>query len=234
MNKIKIIGFDADDTLWVNEPFFQETEKKFCGLMHEYGDSRLISGKLFKIEMQNLKLYGYGAKAFMLSMVETAVKLSDYTISSTIIEEIITLGKSLLNAPVVLLDGVEEVLNKLSGSYKLIIATKGDLLDQERKLKKSALEKYFHHVEIMSDKTVGEYSSLLKHLELLPHEFVMIGNSIKSDILPVLELGCFGIHIPYATTWLHEHVDIQIDNPHFRQMNHIKDIITLFEHAKAN
>jgi putative hydrolase of the HAD superfamily len=234
MNRIKVIGFDADDTLWVNEPLFQETEKKFCALLSNYDDSKSISQNLFQIEMQNLELYGYGAKAFMLSLIETAILVSKGKVTSSVIQDIIVLGKALLNAPVVLLEGVEDVLKKLSKQYKLIVATKGDLLDQERKLRNSALEKYFHHVEVMSDKTTREYSSLLKHLDVLPYEFVMIGNSLKSDILPVLELGCFGIHIPYATTWLHEHIDISIDHPNFRRMEHILDIFDLLTHAKSH
>jgi len=146
--KIKVIGFDADDTLWVNEPFYKETEIQFCEMLSEYQPKNIVSKELFETEMMNLEIYGYGAKGFMLSLIETALRISDNKVSSQIIEKIIELGKKLLNNPIILLDGVLEVLDELfKREYKLIIATKGDLLDQEKKLKKSGIEKYFDHVE---------------------------------------------------------------------------------------
>jgi putative hydrolase of the HAD superfamily len=227
--EIKVIGFDADDTLWVNEPYFQETEKKFCSLLSEYLGSEEITAELLKTEMQNIELYGFGAKSFMLSMIETANRISDRKVSSSIIDEIIKLGKELLDKPVELLDGVEDVLQKLYGKYKLIVATKGDLLDQERKLKKSGIAKYFHHVEIMSDKKEENYKSLLNHLEILPENFLMVGNSFKSDILPVVNLGGYGIYIPYHVTWQHEKIDETISNGNER-VKQIKEISELLEY----
>lgn len=226
--EIKIIGFDADDTLWVNEPYFQETEKKFCSLLLEYLESENITAELLKTEMQNIELYGFGAKSFMLSMIETANRISNNKVSSIVIDEIIKLGKELLDKPVELLDGVENVLQKLNGKYKLIVATKGDLLDQERKLKKSGIEKYFHHVEIMSDKKEENYKSLLNHLEILPEKFLMVGNSFKSDILPVVNLGGYGIYIPYHITWQHEKIDETISSSNER-VKQIKEISELLE-----
>ncbi len=204
---IKVIGFDADDTLWVNEPNYQEVERKYCSLLSDYFDAENISEELLKTEKHNIELYGFGAKGFMLSLIETALRISNNKVSNEIICEIIKLGKELIDMPVELINGVEEVLIYLSKKYKLIVATKGDLLDQERKLRKSGIEKYFHHVEIMSDKKEENYVNLFKHLEIVPEEFVMIGNSFKSDILPVVNLGGYGIYIPYHVTWQHEKAD---------------------------
>ncbi|MBL7745454.1 MAG: HAD family hydrolase [Chitinophagaceae bacterium] len=222
---IRVIAFDADDTLWVNEPYFQETEKKFCALLEDYLPHHTVSQELFKTEMQNLSLYGYGIKGFMLSMIETAMRVSDSTVSTKVAEKAIQYGKELLEKPIELLDGVEEVLQTLQGKYRLVVATKGDLLDQERKLKKSGLEKYFHHIEIMSDKQETDYLKLIRHLDIKPSEFLMLGNSIKSDILPVLAIGGHSIHIPYHTTWAHEKTDHEVQHNNFHQVNSIKEIL---------
>lgn len=229
---IKVIAFDADDTLWVNEPYYRDTEKLFCGLLEDYLPEHSIEQELFKIEMQNLSLYGYGAKGFMLSMIETALTISNKTIPAIVIDKIIELGKELLVKPIELLDGVEEVLKNLHGTYKLVVATKGDLLDQERKLKNSGIEKYFHHIEIMSDKQVSDYSKLIKHLDIDATEIVMIGNSLKSDILPVLELGGYGLHVPYHTTWAHEQIEHSVVNERFKQLEHIQELLAFLQTIK--
>jgi putative hydrolase of the HAD superfamily len=222
---IKVIAFDADDTLWVNEPYFQENEKKFCALLEDYLPHHSIMQELYKTEMQTLSLYGYGIKGFVLSMIETALRISNNNVSIDIIEKIIQYGKDQMERPIEMLDGMEEALNKLKKKYRLVVATKGDLVDQERKLKKSGLEHYFHHIEIMSDKQEADYSKLIKHLDISPNEFLMIGNSLKSDVMPVIALGGHAIHIPYHTTWAHEVVEQTIDHPHFRQAEHIKDVL---------
>ena len=147
---LKVIAFDADDTLWINETYFDETEQKFCGLMEDYLSHQGISKELFKIEIDNLKLYGYGIKGYILSMIEAAMSISNNTIPIEIIEKIIQYGKELLEKPIVLLEGVKETLDELHGKYKLVVATKGDLLDQRRKLHNSGLGHYFHHIEVMS------------------------------------------------------------------------------------
>lgn len=223
---LKVIAFDADDTLWINEPYFQETEDKFCALLEDYLPHHTIRQELFKTEMQNLGLYGYGIKGFMLSMVETAQRISDNRVSSTIIEKILQLGKDQLDRPVELLDGMEETLHLLKKKYRLVLATKGDLLDQERKLKKSSLESYFHHIEIMSDKQQADYQKLIRHLDIDPFDFLMIGNSLKSDVLPVLAIGGHAIHIPYHSTWAHEQVEEKIEHPNFRQAENIKEAVS--------
>lgn len=222
---IKVIAFDADDTLWVNEPYFYETERKFCQLLEDYLPQHSVSQELFKTEMQNLSLYGYGIKGFMLSMVETALRVSNKTVHLDIIEKAIEFGKDLLGKPIEMLDGVEQVLQSLHGKYRLVVATKGDLLDQERKLKKSGIEHYFHHIEIMSDKQEADYKKLVKHLDIKPQEFLMIGNSLKSDILPVLAIGGHGFHIPYHTTWAHERVDHNVEHDNFKSLPTISDIL---------
>ncbi|MEO7309605.1 MAG: HAD family hydrolase [Chitinophagaceae bacterium] len=222
---IKVIAFDADDTLWVNEPYFQETEQKFCALLEDYLPHHCVGQELFKTEIANLPLYGYGVKGFMLSMIETAIKVSERTLDIAIIEKAIEYGKELLARPIELLDGIEEALQALKSKYRLVVATKGDLLDQERKLKKSGLLPYFHHIEIMSDKQEADYNKLMKHLDIAPAEFLMIGNSLKSDVLPVLAVGGHGIHIPYHTTWAHEQVESNIDHENFKQVQRVADIL---------
>ena len=226
-NEIKIIGFDADDTLWINEPLYQETEKLFCDILKIYLTETETQRELFKTEMQNLELYGYGAKAFILSMIETALRISDNKTSTYEINQIIEIGKNLLNQPVILLNNVEKVLKKLQTNYKLIMATKGDLLDQERKLVKSGLVNYFHHIEIMSDKHENNYRKLIKHLDIKPQDFIMIGNSIKSDILPVINIGANAIHVPFETTWLHEKIHEETDNSKFITVNNLAEVLNI-------
>lgn len=222
---IKVIAFDADDTLWVNEPYYQETEHKFCDLLENFLPQHSISNELFATEMQNLALYGYGVKSFMLSMIETSLRISDKSLNIAIVEKIIQLGKDLINKDIEILEGVEEVLKAVSGKYKLVVATKGDLLDQERKLRNSGIEHYFHHIEIMSDKQESDYKKLIKHLDILPEQFMIIGNSLKSDILPVLALGGIGVHIPYHVTWAHEKIETKVEHPNFIAINKITEII---------
>ena len=224
LKNIKIIAFDADDTLWINEPYFQVTENKFCALLEDFLPHHTVSQELFKTEMQNLELYGYGVKAFILSMIETISRVTDHKASIELVYKTIQLGKEILEHPLELLEGVENLLAELYGKYRLVMATKGDLLDQERKLVKSGLEKYFHHIEIMSDKRMTDYQKLIKHLDCKPEDFLMIGNSIKSDVLPVLELGGHAIHVPYHTTWAYEQVSQKIELPNFIQVNKISDI----------
>ena len=229
MSSIKTIAFDADDTLWVNEPHFQKVEEQFCELMEDFLSRHHISQELFKTEMSNLALYGYGVKSFMLSMIETAIRISDNNVSVVAIEQILTLGKELLDQPNELLDGVKDILKSLSGKYRLVVATKGDLLDQERKLEKSNLGGYFHHIEIMSEKKESDYLKLLRHLDEDPGSFLMVGNSIKSDILPVLNIGGYAAHIPYHTTWAHEHVEHEISHEHFWKLENIRDLESILE-----
>ena len=222
---IKVIAFDADDTLWVNEPYFRHTEEAFCELMSGYLSLHDLERELLKIEIGNLPIYGYGVKGFVLSMIETAMEVSEKTISTEIIDRILQLGKALLNEPIELLEGVEDVLNALKGKYRLVVATKGDLLDQERKLRKSGLSHYFHHIEIMSEKDDSNYLKLIRHLDIQPQNLLMIGNSLKSDIMPVLNIGGYAVHVPYHITWAHEQVDGRIENKRFKSVVNIKQVL---------
>ncbi|WP_113653579.1 HAD family hydrolase [Pedobacter namyangjuensis] len=224
-NRISVIAFDADDTLWVNEPFFRESEQKFSRLLAAYESESQVMTILFETEIRNLALYGYGIKGFMLSMIETILTVTEHKATPELFERALAIGKEMFDKPVELLPGVEEVLKKLYGKYRLVVATKGDLLDQERKLKKSGLHHYFHHIEIMSDKQESDYEKLVKHLDCPVNEFLMIGNSLKSDVLPVLAIGGNAIHIPFHTTWLHEHVEDEIVHNNFYQMTALADIL---------
>lgn len=229
MKNIKVIAFDADDTLFINETYFAETEEKFCSLMSDYLSNQGISKELFKVEIDNLRLYGYGIKGYILSMIEAAMSISNHTLPIEMIAKIIQYGKELLEKPIVLLDGVEETLDALHGKYKLVVATKGDLLDQRRKLHNSGLGHYFHHIEVMSDKQEVDYTDLIKRLEIQPSEFFMIGNSLKSDVLPVLAIGGHAVHIPFHTTWAHEKIDHKVVHENFSALEKITDVLKRLE-----
>lgn len=225
IDNIKTIAFDADDTLWVNEPYFQEVEKQFCELLADYLPHDAISQLLFQTEMKNMHLYGYGVKGFILCMIETITHISDEKASLELIRKVIEMGHELLERPIELLPGVEETLKELSENYQLVVATKGDLLDQERKLKKSGLLSYFHHIGIMSEKKEADYQQLLKQLNCDPKHFLMVGNSLKSDVLPVLELGAFAAHIPYHVTWTHEQHEEELEHNNFFALETIQEIV---------
>ncbi|WP_121811872.1 HAD family hydrolase [Mucilaginibacter kameinonensis] len=222
---LKVIAFDADDTLWVNEPYFQATEERFCSLLENFSPQHTISKELFKVEVDNLSLYGYGIKGYILSMIEAALSISEKKISVEVVETILQYGKDMLNQPIEILNDVEHVLSSLKDHYRLVVATKGDLLDQERKLKKSGLAHYFHHIEIMSDKKEDDYIKLIKHLDINPEEFMMIGNSLKSDVMPVINIGGHAVHVPFHTTWAHEHVETVLTHENFRQADKISEVL---------
>ncbi len=224
-SNIKVIAFDADDTLWVNETYFREAEHKFAELLSAYETENKVDQELFRMEMKNLSVYGYGVKGFVLSMVESAIDLSNGKISSASISKIIDIGKEMINMPVEVLANVEEVLKVLSPKYRLLLVTKGDLLDQERKLEKSGLSKYFHHVEVLSDKQTANYQNLLEHLQIDKEEFLMIGNSLKSDVLPIVEIGAKAIHVPFHTTWKHEEVAKEDENEEYHTLKGIKELL---------
>ena len=223
--KITTIAFDADDTLWIHEPYFQEAVKSFCELMENYLPQHSVSQELFKTEMENLALYGFGVKGFTLCMVETASRLTNRNAPIELAEKVIAIGKELLQKPVELLPGVAETLERLKEKFRLVIATKGDLLDQENKLKKSGLEAYFHHIEIMSDKQPANYQKLIKHLDCKPGNLLMLGNSIKSDVLPVLEIGGFAAHIPYHVSWQYDRYETRLEHKRFLELPSIDKII---------
>jgi putative hydrolase of the HAD superfamily len=222
---LKVIAFDADDTLWHNEPYFDEAQERFCHLFQDFASSQEILGLILNHQIKNLPLYGFGIKAFTLSMIESALQLTNHQITGKGIEQIMAIGKDLLQKPVELLPEVENVLQQLNGTHKLIVATKGDLKDQHRKLHDSGIGHYFHHIEVMSDKTEIDYQKMLGRLEVQPDNFVMIGNSLKSDVLPVLNLNGHAIHIPYHTTWAYERIDYTIEHPNFKTIEKITEVL---------
>jgi len=228
-NGIKVIGFDADDTLWVNEPYYREVEQQFVKLIAEYDVTDDIAAALFQTEISNLGLYGYGIKAFMLSLVECAIKITGGRVTARTIQQILGMGKGMLQRPIELLNDVKGVLESLTPHYRLIVATKGDLLDQEGKMKRSGISSCFHHIEVMSDKKEQHYIQLLSHLDIEPCDFLMVGNSMKSDIIPPLNLGAWAIHIPYHTTWAHEEVDRDPVSKQFFRVSRINEILDLIQ-----
>ena len=223
-NNIKFVAFDADDTLWVNENYFREAEHAFCHLMMDWLPHEKTADELFKTEMQNLELFGYGAKGFALSLIETAVRISDGKITGRQVQQIIDIVKRLLARPVELLPDVPEVLRTLKEKYTLVLATKGDLLDQQRKIAKSGLAGYFAHTEIMSDKRPQDYVRLLQQLGAGAQEFVMVGNSLKSDVLAPLEAGAYAIYVPYPIIWKHECTP-EPQSPRYYKAEKLRDIL---------
>src|SRR3989442_15857890 len=203
---IKVVAFDGDDTLWHNETHFNFTQAALRDLLRGHVPNADVDVRLFETEMANLSLYGYGIKSFTLSMIETAIEITDGTIPAADLKVILDWGKRMLREPTELLEGVRETLLGMSQNHQLLLITKGDLFDQESKLARSGLAERFAGVEILSDKTVDSYRALLKRRAIRPEEFVMVGNSLRSDIAPVVALGAQAVHIPYPVTWSHEHV----------------------------
>jgi putative hydrolase of the HAD superfamily len=206
---IDVIALDADDTLWHNETIYADTQHRFRDLLDRYDGGEWSMQALYDTEMENLRFYGYGIKSFTLSMVETAIKLTGSQIQAGEIQEILELGKEMLKAPVQVMDHVAEVIPQLAASQQLMLITKGDLLDQETKLARSGLGGYFRFVEVVAAKTEEVYRSLLEEHQIPPERFLMVGNSLRSDVLPVVALGARAIHIPYPITWAHEQVETE-------------------------
>ncbi len=202
-----VIGFDADDTLWHNENIFEKMHDRYRALLATYHDAATVDRALFATEMRNLERYGYGVKGFTLSAIETAIQLTMGRIRADEIQQLIELGREMLAHPVELLDGVGETLAALSASHRLLVITKGDLLDQERKLARSGLAGHFERVEIVSEKDQATYARILRRHGIAADRFLMVGNSLKSDILPVLNLGGAGAHVPYHLTWAAERIE---------------------------
>ena len=202
-----VIAFDADDTLWHNETIFEDVHARYRHMLAQYHDSATVDRTLFATEMRNLDLYGYGVKGFTLSALETAIELSEGDISTNELSQLIALGRDMLAHPVVVLPGVADTLAALASTHRLLVITKGDLRDQERKIAKSGLAQFFSHTEIVSEKNADAYATILRRHSISAPSFVMVGNSLKSDILPVLALGGTGVHIPYHLTWEHERAD---------------------------
>lgn len=228
---IEAIGLDADDTLWENESFFRLTEAEFCALLADHGAAEDIITRLFDVERANLRRYGYGIKGFMLSMVETAIELTDGAVDGRTIGRILELGREMLAHPVDLLPGVEAALDALEGR-RLILITKGDLMDQERKIAASGLAERFAAVEILAEKSPESYGRVLWAQGIAPERFLMAGNSMKSDVIPVLELGGWGVFVPHEVTWAAEHADAP-DHPRLREIARLDELPALVERIEG-
>lgn len=225
---VSVIGFDADDTLWQNEQYYKLTESHFRGLLSEFAEGEHVSERLLEAEKRNLAHYGFGIKGFTLSMIETALEITEGRAPSSVVSEILAIGRDLLSHPVECLPHARDALEALSGKYFLVLITKGDLFDQERKLAQSGLGDYFDAVEIVSDKTATTYRRIFgKHGEG-PERSMMIGNSLKSDIVPAIAAGAWGVFVPHELTWVLEHVDKPEEAPRFREipdLGHVPDLV---------
>lgn len=224
-----LIAFDADDTLWHTESLYVNVQGKLKELLAPYHEPEWVEARLYETEMRNLKVFGYGIKAFTLSMIETAIELTEGRISGREIHQVIQLAKKMVAADIQLLPHVTDTVAALSQTYPLMIITKGDLLDQEAKIAKSGLGPYFRHVEIVSHKNRATYETILDRHGITPERFLMVGNSLPSDILPVLEMGGYGVHIPHAITWAHEAAAPPTSHPHFHQLEHLGLLSSLLQ-----
>ncbi|MCP5102530.1 MAG: HAD family hydrolase [bacterium] len=232
---IDIIAFDADDTLWHNETLFHLTHEKFSALLSGYHDKEWIERKLFETEMRNLEYFGYGIKGFTLSMIETAIQLTEGRIRGDEIQKIIDFARRMVKAPVELLDHAAETVKMLAESYSLMLITKGDIFDQESKIARSGLSDYFKHIEILSKKTAETYRAVLEKYGIEPRRFVMVGNSLKSDILPILEIGAEGVYIPYPLCWEHEKVNAEeLHQKNYHQLENIGQLPLLVNKFAVN
>ncbi|MDQ0454966.1 HAD family hydrolase [Rhizobium paknamense] len=213
-----MIGLDADDTLWQNEHYYRLTEEHFRSLLADYAAPEMISGRLLEAEKRNLAHYGFGIKGFTLSMIETALEVTEGRAPGAVISRILEIGRELLQHPVETVPGVEEVLEALAGHYFLVMITKGDLFDQERKLAQSGLGDFFDAIEIVSDKTATVYRRIFSKHGEEPERAMMVGNSLKSDVVPALATGAWGVFVPHELTWVLEHVEKPVDAPRFREL----------------
>ncbi len=223
------IGFDADDTLWQNEQFFRLTEKRFIALLSDHAEGQDIAARLLAAEKRNLGIYGFGIKGFTLSMIETAMEISAGRVPAPVIGEIIDAGREMLAHPIEILPHARETLEQLAGAYRLVLVTKGDLFDQERKLAQSGLGELFDAVEIVSDKTAETYARIFTRHGDGPQRSMMIGNSLKSDVVPAIEAGGWGVHVPHELTWVLEHVEVPVAAPRFRCISHLGELPDLLE-----
>jgi putative hydrolase of the HAD superfamily len=203
---VRVVGFDGDDTLWHSETRFTMTQSEYRDLLKRHVPVADVDSRLAETEMKNLGIYGYGVKSFTLSMIETAIQLTEGRIPASDLEVILGWGKRMLMQPTELLDQVEQTLKQIAGRYDLLLITKGDIFDQESKLARSGLGDLFLGVEIVSEKSVDSYAGIFRRRGIEPAEFVMVGNSLRSDVIPVVGLGGYAVHIPYSVTWHHEHV----------------------------
>lgn len=229
LNTLTTIGFDADDTLWQNERFFRMTEEQFVALLSDFGEGADLASRLLETERRNLARYGFGIKGFTLSMIETAIEVSKGRVPARVIGDILAAGREMLSHPIEPLPHAAETLEALSGSYRIILITKGDLFDQERKLAQSGLGDFFHAVEIVSDKGPETYARIFSQHGEGAASAMMVGNSLKSDVLPAIEAGSWGVHVPHELTWAIEHAEAPQAERRFRQIDHLGQLQALID-----
>ncbi len=228
-SNITTIAFDADDTLWVNEPYFRESEDEVANILSDYKSRDEILDILLHTNVNNIPKYGYGVKGFILNLVEAVDTITEGTASFELLKRVLQVGIKQLDMPMVLIPGVEETLQYLQDKYRLVVATKGDLQEQKAKFVKSGLSHFFSHFEVMDEKTEENYRTLLNTLNCKPENFLMVGNSLKSDILPVLNIGANAVHIPFHSTWAHELIKEEINSNRLTKLTDIKQIIQFTE-----
>lgn len=227
------IGFDADDTLWQNEHFYRMTEQRFTELLADHAEANHLSTRLLEAEKRNLQHYGFGIKGFTLSMIETAIEVTEGRVPASVIQKILLAGREMHSHPVETLPHVRETLEQVAGSYKIILITKGDLFDQERKLAQSGLGDLFNAVEIVSDKTAATYQRIFARHGDGPERSMMVGNSLKSDVIPAIQAGGWGIYVPHTHTWALEHAEAPVHEPRFKQLAHLGELLGLLEQLGA-
>lgn len=233
MARLTAIGFDAEDTLWQNEQFYRLTETRFLDLLSEHGEKKVLADRLLDAEKRNLALYGFGIKGFTLSMIETAIEVTEGRVGIGVIEKILEAGRELLQHPVETLPHARDVLERLAGSYRIIMITKGDLFDQERKLAQSGLGDLFDAVEIVSDKARVTYERIFTRHADGPEHAVMVGNSLKSDIVPAIQAGGWGIYVPHHLTWSVEHAETPSEAERYREIRDLSELPGLVREIAA-
>ena len=233
MSKLDLIAFDADDTLWHNERHFKFTQNMFVELLGDYAEPDHIHARLQAAERKNLKFYGFGIKGFTLSMIETAIEVTDGKVNTKTIAKLLEQGREMLQHPVELLPDVHETIKKLHGDYKLLLITKGDLFDQERKVAASGLGDFFHGVEIVSNKTPEIYAKTFKNYGSTVKSGLMAGNSLKSDVIPMLKAGGYGVHVPHELTWEYEKEEQPNNNARFFEVKSFTEIVELVQRLQA-
>ncbi|MBK1867415.1 HAD family hydrolase [Aestuariivirga sp. YIM B02566] len=228
---LSTIGFDADDTLWQNEQYYRMTEKRFAGLLADYAEAEALSNRLLEAERRNLKAYGFGIKGFTLSMIETAIEVTEGRVPATVIHQIVDAGRDLLSHPIEPLPHARAALEQLSGDYRLVLITKGDLFDQERKLAQSGLGDFFSAVEIVSDKSAATYERLFTRHGDGPERAMMVGNSLKSDIVPAIKAGSWGVYVPHSLTWALEQDEAPSGHQRYRHIEHLGELLEVVRKA---
>ncbi|EEW26962.1 HAD family hydrolase [Rhodobacter ferrooxidans] len=233
MTHITTIGFDADDTLWQNEAFFQLTQDRFAALLADHAEASHLHDRLLAAERRNLGHYGFGVKGFVLSMIETAIEVTEGRVPAPVIGQIIAAGRDMLQHPIELLPFAREAVQALAGDFRVVLITKGDLLDQERKLAQSGLGDLFHAVEIVSDKTAAVYATLFARHGDGAARALMVGNSLKSDVLPMIAAGGWGVHVPHGLTWALEHAEVPQNEARFRTLGDLSELPALVAALQA-